>query len=90
MKKKKNYNDNSNNNIDNKERYRKEIKKGNKISPKSLNHYRTIPHFDAYRYVAVEKHCEKRRNCNKQFLLFSQNLLPYMALIFHFKCILMI
>ena len=24
--------------------------------------------------------------CNKQFLLFSQCLLPYMALIFHFKC----
>ena len=24
--------------------------------------------------------------CNKQFLLFSQCFLPYMALIFHFKC----
>ena len=24
--------------------------------------------------------------CNNQFLLFSQCLLPYMALIFHFKC----
>ena len=24
--------------------------------------------------------------CNKQFLLFSQFFLPYMALIFHFKC----
>ena len=26
--------------------------------------------------------------CNKQFLLFSQCFLPYMVLIFHFKCIL--
>ena len=24
--------------------------------------------------------------CNKQFLLFSQCFLPYMAVIFHFKC----
>ena len=24
--------------------------------------------------------------CNKQFLLFPQCFLPYMALIFHFKC----
>ena len=24
--------------------------------------------------------------CNKQFLLFSKCFLPYMALIFHFKC----
>ena len=24
--------------------------------------------------------------CNKQFLLFSQCFLPYMTLIFHFKC----
>ena len=24
--------------------------------------------------------------CNKQFLLFSQSFLPYMALIFHLKC----
>ena len=24
--------------------------------------------------------------CNKQFLLFSQGFLPYMVLIFHFKC----
>ena len=24
--------------------------------------------------------------CNKQFLIFSQCFLPYMALIFHFKC----
>ena len=24
--------------------------------------------------------------CNKQFLLFSQCFLPYMVLIFHFKC----
>ena len=24
--------------------------------------------------------------CNKQFLLFSQCFLPYMALFFHFKC----
>ena len=24
--------------------------------------------------------------CNKQFLLFSQCFLPYMALIFHFQC----
>ena len=26
--------------------------------------------------------------CNKQFLLFSKCFLPYMALIYHFKCIL--
>ena len=24
--------------------------------------------------------------CHKQFLLFSQRFLPYMAIIFHFKC----
>ena len=29
---------------------------------------------------------EEEIACNKQFLLFSQCFLPYMVLIFHFKC----
>ena len=39
-------------------------------------------------YIAVENFVTKGEiACNKQFLLFSQYFLPYMALIFHFKCI---
>ena len=38
-------------------------------------------------YKAVENIVRKGEiACNKQFLLFSQCFLPYMALIFHFKC----
>ena len=41
----------------------------------------TLPH------IAVEN-IERKGEipCNKQFLLFSLCFLPYMALIFHFKC----
>ena len=42
----------------------------------SLSHYHTVPHFDALKIYS----------CNKQLLLFSQCFLPYMALIFHFRC----
>ena len=55
-----------------------------------LTHYHSIPHFDAlkiYRNIAVENIVRKGKiACNKQFLLFSQYFLPYMVLIFHFKC----
>ena len=52
-----------------------------------LTYYHTIPHFDALKIYSCENHCEKRRNaCNNQFLLFSQCILPYMPLIFHFRC----
>ena len=38
------------------------------------------------RYIAVENIVRKgETDCNKQFLLFSQCFLPYMAFIFHFK-----
>ena len=38
------------------------------------------------RYVAVENIVRKGEiACNKQFLLFSQNFLPYVVLIFHFN-----
>ena len=37
--------------------------------------------------LAVENNVRKGEiACNEQFLLFSQSFLPYMALIFHFKC----
>ena len=46
-----------------------------------------MPHLDALRYIAFENIVRKGEiACNKQFLLFSQCFLPYMALIFHFKC----
>ena len=52
-----------------------------------LTNYHTMQHFDTPKIYSCGKHCEKRRNaCNKQFLLFSQCFLPYMVLIFHFKC----
>ena len=28
-----------------------------------INHYHTIPHFDALMIYSYEQHCEKRRNC---------------------------
>ena len=62
----------------------------------NLTLYHTIPHFDALKIYSCRKHCENiavenvgRKGeiaCNKQFLLFSQYFLPYMVLIFHFKC----
>ena len=45
----------------------------------SLTHYHTMPHFDALKIYS----CGKQGN--KQFLLFLQCFLPYMALIYHFK-----
>ena len=42
--------------------------------------------FDALRYIAVENIVGKGEiACKKQFLLCSQCLLPYMALVFDFK-----
>ena len=38
-------------------------------------------------YIAVENIMRKGEiACNMQFILFSKFFLPYMALIFHFKC----
>ena len=51
-----------------------------------LAHYHTMLHFDALKIYRRGKHCEKRRNCNKPFLLFSHFFLSCMALIFHFRC----
>ena len=50
-----------------------------------VNHYLPMPHFDILKIYSHRKHCEKRRNYNKQFLLFSQCFLPYMANTFYFK-----
>ena len=57
-----------------------------------LIHYHTMPHFDTLKINS----CGKLENivrkgeiaCDKQFLLFSQCSLPYMAFFFffHFKC----
>ena len=51
-----------------------------------------MPHCDALKrnclyYIAVENIVRIGEiACNKQFLLFSQCFVPYIALIFHFKC----
>ena len=57
------------------------------IIPNQLTHYHTMPHFDTLKiYIAVENIVTKGEiACSKQFLLFSQSFLPYMALIFRFK-----
>ena len=50
-----------------------------------LTHYHTMPHFDALKRYRCGKNCEKGEIAyNKQFLLFSQCFLPYMAFIFYF------
>ena len=44
-------------------------------------------HFDPLKIHSCGKHLRKRKIArNKQFILFSQCLLPDMALHFHFKC----
>ena len=46
-----------------------------------------MQHFDILKMYSCEKYVRKGEiACNKQFLLFSQYFLPYMAPIFHFKC----
>ena len=45
-----------------------------------LTNYHTMTHFDALKIYSSGKHC------NKQILLFSHCFLPYILLIFHFKC----
>ena len=52
-----------------------------------------LPHNTTFRrtidnYAAVENNMRKGEiaACKKQFLLFSERFLPYMAPIFHFKC----
>ena len=58
---------------------------------KGLTHYHTMHILTHQRYVAVENILRKGEiACNRQFLLFSQCFLHYMALIFHFKCTLKI
>ena len=53
----------------------------------TLTHYHTIPHFDALKMYSCRKHCEKRKNCLFQAISpFSQCFLPYLVLIFYFKC----
>ena len=46
--------------------------------------YHTMPHYDAPKiYIAAENIARKGEiACNKQFLLFSQCFLPYIALFF--------
>ena len=52
-----------------------------------LTHYHKCRILMPKRYIAVENIVRKGEiACNKQFLLFSQCFLPYMALIFHVKC----
>ena len=54
-----------------------------------LAHYHTMMHVDALKIycIAVENIVRKGEiACDKQFLLSSQFFLPYMPLIFHFKC----
>ena len=60
------------------------------ISPQGeLTHYHTLPHFYALKIYSCGKIVRKGEiACNKQFLLFSQCFLAYMALIFYFKFIL--
>ena len=54
----------------------------NLLIGKALTHYHTIP-----RYIDVENIVRKGEiACYKQFLLFSHCFLPYMVLIFYFKC----
>ena len=54
----------------------------NKLLQLTLTHYHKMTQFDALYKYSSKKHCEKREiACNKQFLLFSQRFLPYMALI---------
>ena len=51
--------------------------------------YHTMPRLDALKIYSSGKHREKGEiACNKKFLLFSQCFIPYMTLIFLFKCIL--
>ena len=46
-----------------------------------------LPFLTHQRYIVVENIVRKGDiACKKQFLLFSQCFLPYMVLIFHFKC----
>ena len=46
-----------------------------------------MPHFDTLNVHSCGKHVRKGEiACNKQFLLFSQCFLPYMAFTFHSKC----
>ena len=54
-----------------------------------LTHYHIMPHFDALNiYIAVVNILRNGEiACNKQFLLFSQWFLPFMARIFNFRCI---
>ena len=49
--------------------------------------YHTMQHFDAPKIYSCGNIVRKGEiACNKQFLLFSQFFLPYMALIFHLQC----
>ena len=59
----------------------------NLSSGKGLTYYHTMLHFDSLKIYSCRKLCEKKRYCLQQAsLLFSQCFLPYMVLIFHFKC----
>ena len=51
------------------------------------NTFHTMPHFNALKMYSCRKHCEKRRNCLYQAISpFLTCFLPYMVLIFYFKC----
>ena len=53
-----------------------------------LTHYHTMPHFDALKIYSCGKTLwEKEKLLVRSNFSFSQNVfIPYMALIFHFKC----
>ena len=54
---------------------------------KELTHYHTLLHFDALKICSCGNIVRKGEiACNKQFLLLSQCFLPYMVLMFRFKC----
>ena len=60
---------------------------GNDAVLKSASQWQLKELLTHYRYIAVENIVRKGEiACNKQFLLFSQCFLLYMALIFNSKC----
>ena len=74
----------------------------NTVSNAILSHYHTMAHFDALKinscgkivrkgeipHIAVKNIVRKGEvACNKQFLLFSQCFLRYMALTFHLNAL---
>ena len=54
---------------------------------KQLSHYHMMLHFDTLKIYSCGKHLRRGEiACNNQFLPYLQCFLPYIALIFRFKC----